>query len=163
MKAENFIKRINEIKNDNNLDLSIGEDLSIGLMNLVSLEEHFLFSFIKTDDKRFLDYLEQVRELRKKLLAKIVKKDDKSEKWCISKHLLATSMRIIEVGTKYLHSGNKKEAEESFYDAFNLYSIFWAINSVGKSKDSFKIGSEEKSKLSKISQSLKKMLDCCKE
>ena len=63
MKAENFIKRINEIKNNNNLDLSIGEDLSIGLMNLVSLEEHFLFSFIKTDDKRFLDYLEQVREL----------------------------------------------------------------------------------------------------
>ena len=160
-KVDNFIKKIEEIKKDNELDLSIGEDLSIGLMNLISLEEHFLFSFLKTEDKKFLEFLEQTRELRKKLLKKIVKENDGSEKWCMSKHLLATSMRLSEVGTKYLHEKKKKEAEEMFYDAFNLYSMFWALNGVGDTKISVDKVSE--SKLSKISQSLKKMLDCCRE
>ena len=160
MKTENFIKKINEIKNDNKLDLSIGEDLSIALMNLISLEEHFLFSFIKTSEDKYLEYLEQTRELRKKLLARIVKKDDNSEKWCISKHLLATSMRLTEVGTKYLHNGNKKEAEELFYDAFNIYSLFWAMNGNADVKKKMDVS---ESKLSKISQIMKKILDCCKE
>ncbi len=153
---------IDKIKNENKLDLSIGEDLSIGLMNLISLEEHFLFSFLKTNERKFLDFLEQTRELRKKLLAKIVKKDDGSEKWCISKHLLATSMRLFEVGIKSLHSGKKEEAEEMFYDSFNLYSLFWTINGVGGNSLSKK-GNIAESKLSKISESIKKLLDCCKE
>src|SRR3990167_6674080 len=147
---ENFIKQINEIKNDNKLDLSIGEDLSIALMNLVSLEEHFLFSYMKTENEKYLEFLEQIRELRKKLLARIVKKEenDESEKWCISKHLLATSMRLTEVGTKYLHDGKRKEAEDCFYEAFNLYSMFWAVNGVGKIKEKDKIS---ESRLSGIS------------
>jgi hypothetical protein len=161
-KIENFIKQINEIKNKNELDLSLGEDLSMALMNLVSLEEHFLFSFMKTSQRKYLDFLEQVRELRKKLLRKIVKEDkkDNSEKWCASKHLLATSMRLSEVGTKYLHEGKKKEAEEAFYESFNLYSLFWAVNGVGKIEEEDKIS---ENKLSKISQIIKKILDCCKE
>src|SRR3989344_245948 len=161
MKQENFIKQIEEIKSKNNLDLSLGEDLSIALMNLVSLEEHFLFSYMKTENKKFLEFLEQIRELRKKLLARIVKKekDDDSEKWCISKHLLATSMRLTEVGTKFLHEGKENEAEDCFIEAFNLYSLFWALNT-GKIN---KAGKINESKLSKISQLIKKILDCCKE
>jgi len=160
METENFIKQINEIKEKSPLDLSSGEDLSIALMNLVSLEEHFLFSFMKTGQKRFLDFLEQTREMRKKLLGRIVKKDDESEKWCISKHLLATSMRMSEVGTKYLHEGKKEEAENAFIDAFNLYSLFWALNGALKMNGN---GKATEQKLSKISQLIKKMLDCCKE
>ena len=162
MQADNFIKKINEIKEMNTLDLSLGEDLSIALMNLVSLEEHFLFSFMKTSQNKYLEFLEQTRELRKKLLARIVKKEkgDEGEKWCISKHLLAVSMRLTEVGTKYLHEGKKKEAEESFYEAFNLYSMFWAVNGVGKIKEKDKIS---ESRLSSISKIIKKVLDCCKE
>lgn len=161
-KVENFISRIDEIKNDNKLDLSIGEDLSIALMNLISLEEHFIFSFIKTSQDKFLEFLEETREIRKRLLAKIVEKNDDSEKWCISKHLLATAMRLNEVGVKYLHAGNKKDAEQLFYDSFNTYSLFWTINGFGD-KGELKKDPVEKSRLSKISQSLKKMLDCCKE
>ena len=132
-------------------------------MGLVSLEEHFLFSFMKTGETKFLDFLEQTREMRKRLLEKIVKKEkgDYSEKWCISKHLLASSMRLTEVGTKYLHNGEKKEAEDMFIEAFNLYSMFWSINGVGK-----KLKSSEKisgSKLSKLSEAMKKLVDCCKE
>ena len=163
MKTQNFIKQIGEIKEKDSLDLSSGEDLSIALMNLISLEEHFLFSYMKTSQKKYLEFLEQIRELRKRLLEKIVKKDkadEGSEKWCISKHLLATSMRLSEVGTKYLHEGKQKEAEEIFAEAFNLYSLFFAVNGVIKIDEKSKIN---ESKLSKISNLIKKIVDSCKE
>jgi hypothetical protein len=165
MDKKNFVKKIDEIKKSNKLDLSVGEDLSIGLMNLVSLEEHFLFSYMKTEEPQYLDFLEQTREVRKRLLAKIVKKEDGDfgEQWCISKHLLATSMRLTEVGTKYLHDGNKKDAEEIFADAFNMYSMFWAINGFLGSEKSLKLEKPKKSKMSMLSNKLKEMLDCCRE
>lgn len=162
MEKQNFIKTIDKIKKKNKLDLSVGEDLSIALMNLISLEEHFLFSYMKTENRKFLEFSEQAREIRKKLLAKIVKKDDKdySEKWCISKHLLATSMRLIEVGTKYLHDGKKSEAEELFMDAFNIYNIFWAVNGFVEIPKNEKVSDSKQSRISKL---MKKILDCCKE
>jgi hypothetical protein len=161
MEEKNLVKIIEKIKERTDLDLSLGEDLSIALMNIISLEEHFLLSYMKTQDEKFLEFLEQTREARKRLLAKIVVrgKDDYSEKWCISKHLLSTSMRLIEVGTKYLHDGKKKEAQESFNDAFNFYSLFWIINGVGNSDKNKRINPDK----SKISQLIKKMLDCCRE
>ncbi len=172
MKAENFIKHVEEIKNKGQLDLSLGEDLSIGIMNLISLEEHFLFSFVKTSDEKYLPMLDQTRELRKRLLKKIVKENE-GEDWCISKHLLASTMRLTEVGTKYLHEGRKKEAEEMFIEAFNLYSLFWAVNSPesigkgspGKSLMETKPSGKEAGRagLSKIAEVFKKLIDCCKE
>ena len=139
----------------------MGEDLSIALMNIISLEEHLLFSYFKTENKKYLEMLGQIRELRKKLLAKIVKKDDDSEKWCMSKHLLASSMRLIEVGTKFLHNKKQKEAEELFIEAFNMYSMFFAINNENLKLNKSMITNN--TKLSKISQLVKKILDCCKE
>ena len=53
MEVENFVKTVQNIKGKNKLDLSAWEDLSIGLMNLVSLEEHAYFSYIKTQDESF--------------------------------------------------------------------------------------------------------------
>ena len=126
-KIKNFVRAVEEIKEKNELDLSVGEDLSIALMNLISLEEHFIFSYMKTSEKKYIEMLEQIRELRKKLLKKIVKENE-GENWCASKHLLASSMRLIEVGTKLLHNGKKEEAENLFIEAFNVYSLFWAVN-----------------------------------
>ncbi len=163
MNSENFIKSVNEFKEKNSLDLSSSEDLSIALMNLISLEEHLIFSYMKTSETKYLDFLEQIRELRKKLLKEIVKKDDDSEKWCMSKHLLATVMRLVEVGTKYQHENKKKEAEKLFIEAFNLYSIFWALNSKIDIKKVDKDLKPSDTKLSKLSLLIKKILDCCKE
>ncbi len=165
MKVENFVKQVEEIKVKNELDLSLGEDLSIALMNLISLEEHFEFSFMKTSEARYLEMLEQVRELRKRMLKKIVKENE-GEDWCASKHLLAASMRLTEVGTKYLHVGRKEEAEECFVEAFNLYSLFWRINGVGTHEENAvenKKIETSPGKLSKLSALVKKMVDCCKE
>ena len=159
MKTENFVKTISEIKEKNVLDLSAGEDLSIALMNIVSLEEHSFFSYVKTKDEKFLEILETCRELRKRLLAKIVKKDD-SEKWCMSKHLLASSMRLYEVGNRYLHEKKMDEAKQSYVDAAELYALFWKLN-VENTKE-FTVSYESREKKS-IFSGIKKLLECCKE
>ena len=160
MKVDNFIKKINEVKEKSGLDISAWEDLSIGLMNLISLEEHCFFSYIRTQDDKFLKTLEAVRELRKKFLALIVKKDDDSEKWCMSKHFLASSMRLFEVGNRLLHEGKEKEAKEMYKDSAELYGLFWELNVETKGK----ININENSKETKgIFASIKKLLECCIE
>jgi len=160
MKVDNFIRKINETKEKSSLDISAWEDLSIGLMNLVSLEEHCFFSYVRTQDDKFLKTLEAVRELRKKLLALIIKKDDDSEIWCMSKHLLASSMRLFEVGNRLLHEGKEKEAKEMYKDSAELYGLFWALNTENKGK----IKINEDSKETKgIFASIKKLLECCIE
>jgi len=158
MKTENFVKKINEIKLKDSLDISAWEDLSIGLMNLVSLEEHCFFSYVKTQDEKFLEMLNIVRELRKKLLALIVKKDDESEKWCMSKHFLASSMRLYEVGNRLFGEGKEKEAKELYKDSAELYGLFWKLNLDSKNK----IKLEDKDTKG-IFTSIKKLLECCKE
>jgi hypothetical protein len=124
---KSFLAKVDKIKRDNDLDLSSQEDLSIAIMNLIGLEEHFFFSAEKTGDDKYYDLLFQVREMRKELLKKIVK-NPKGEEWCISKHLLTASMRLIEVATKYYSKGDKEEAKNLFSKAYSLYSIFWGLN-----------------------------------
>ncbi|HLD43646.1 MAG TPA: hypothetical protein VJB08_06720 [Candidatus Nanoarchaeia archaeon] len=148
------------------LDLSKDEDLSIALMNLISLEEHFYFTAMKTSNQKYIDMLQSVRELRIRLLKKMVTKPE-GEEWCISKHLLAASMRLIEVGTKEL-SKDRKEAESYFASAFDLYSLFFAINlkmiGVQKLEDSKKPEERGSNRMMRgFSAMVKKIVDCCKE
>ncbi|MCL2749284.1 MAG: hypothetical protein FWE50_04400 [Alphaproteobacteria bacterium] len=127
---EQLIEKADAAKKANPLDLSSDQDLSIALMNLVSLEEHFFFSGGKTGKPGFYDMINIVREMRKDLMLRIVKKStaENGEVWCISKHLLAASMRLMEVGTKQLGRGNTKDAHDLFNKAYDLYSLFWGIN-----------------------------------
>ncbi len=158
MNTEKFVKKVIEFNRENKMDLSSGEDLSIALMNLVSLEEHAYFSYVKTEDEKFLELLDKIREIRKEHLKKLVNEDE-SEKWCMSKHLLASSMRLIETGNKFLKEKKKKEAEHLYKDAFELYSMFWQIN-LADTKMNFLNDNDRKSK---FSEKLKKLLDCCRE
>ena len=116
MSLEEMIKKVDDSKKVNPLDLSSDQDLSIALMNLVSLEEHFFFSGAKTKKPGFYDLINVVREMRKELMERIVDKNaaQGGEVWCISKHLLAASMRLYEVGTKAMGAGNKKDAYKMF-------------------------------------------------
>jgi hypothetical protein len=122
-----FLQKVKKLEKGEKLDLSSDEDLSIGIMNLISMEEHFFFTYNKTGDEKYLDLLNEVREVRKSLLKKIIK-DYEGEVWCISKHLLAASMRLMEVGTKYLTKGDKKNAADLFKKSYHLYSLFWGLN-----------------------------------
>ena len=130
LSMEEMIAQVDAAKKANPLDLSSDQDLSIGLMNLISLEEHFFFSGEKTQKPGFYDLLNTTREMRKELMMRIVDKSgtDGSEVWCISKHLLAASMRLMEVGTKALGAGKKEDAEDLFAKAYDLYSLFWGLN-----------------------------------
>jgi len=124
---DEFVAKIDEMKKKDKMDLSSDEDLSVAIMNLVGIEEHFFFTAEKTGKKEYYDYLYEVREIRKVLLKKIVGEPE-GEIWCISKHLLAASYRLMEVGTKQLTIKNKEEAYDLFGKAFKLYTLFWGLN-----------------------------------
>ena len=109
--AENLMDKIKNFKEADKVDLSSKEDLAIAVMNLISIEEHLFYTYSKTNKESYLDMLNEVREIRKKYLAQIVK-DPEGEIWCISKHFLAASMRLMEVGTKKLNENKKEEAKD---------------------------------------------------
>jgi len=178
LKIEEILDKIKKLEKGEELDLSSDEDLSIAVMNLISIEEHFFFTYGKTQDPKYLTLLGEVREMRKDLLKRIIK-DYEGEVWCISKHLLASSMRLFEVGTKSLTKGNKKEAEEMFTKAYRLYSLFWGLN-LGlvkvndfhrESSGNLEFLSEDKKPqvkgsvtvFEKLGELVKKAVDCCRE
>jgi hypothetical protein len=123
---EELMKKVERMKKSGEIDLSTDEDLSIAVMNLISLEEHFFFTGAKTNKTDYFDLLSEIREVRKSLLKKLIDKHE-GETWCISKHLLGTTMRLIEVGTKLYKDGKKEEAKEIFSKAHEIYSLFWAL------------------------------------
>lgn len=134
------------------LDLSTDEDLSMALMNLVSIEEHLYFTYIKTSDDKYLDLLDLIRRTRIKYLKEIVIDPD-GEEWCISKHLLSSSMRLIEIGNKFM-SNNAKEKAKDFYDsAFDLYATFFEINHKSSSVKKKNKEIKEENKKEKITYS----------
>ncbi len=122
-----FVEKIDQMKKQDKMDLSSDQDLSLAIMNLISIEEHFFFTAEKTGKSEYFDLLQEVRKMRGELLRKIIKEYE-GEVWCISKHLLAASMRLMEVGTKQQGMGNKEAAHELFHKSYDLYGMFWALN-----------------------------------
>ena len=184
--VKEFVERIDASKKKNPKDLSSDQDLTIAIMNLISIEEHLIFSGAKTGKNSFYDMVKDVRELRKNLMLKIIPSYE-GEVWCISKHLLATAMRLMEVGTKQQSMGNDKEAYELFTSAYDLYCLFWGLNmkdiswkpdnleDIKKEVDNLKVKSvdlsDEKQEVAKQDSSMfgrlksivRKAVDCCIE
>lgn len=125
--VKEFVERVDAGKKVNPKDLSSDQDLTIAIMNLISIEEHLVFSGAKTGKTSFYDLIENVRELRKNLMQRVIPEYE-GEVWCISKHLLASSMRLMEVGTKQQSLGHKEAAYSLFNQAYDLYCLFWGLN-----------------------------------
>ena len=172
---QTLLDKVEKVTAQHQLDLSAGEDLSIGIMNLISIEEHLFYTSQKTGKKNYLDLLNEVRKMRTELMREIIK-DYEGEVWCISKHLLAASMRVMEVGTKELKKGNKDKAWGLFEKSYKLYSLFWGINLGVVKMDSLKrkdsqinlVDEKSQKKASasvfiKICELVQKAVDCCKE
>lgn len=166
-----FIEKVDQMKKQEKMDLSSDQDLTIAIMNLVSIEEHFFFSGAKTGKTEYYDLIKDVREMRKELLKKIITEYE-GEVWCISKHLLAASYRLMEVGTKQLGQNKKEEAYDLFDKAYNLYSLFWGLNmkllNVGDikkidDKALNKEDTEKKGFMGKLGTLVKKAINCCIE
>lgn len=166
--VQKLLDKVKAVEKGEKLDLSSGEDLSVAIMNLISIEEHLFFTSQKTGRVQYLDLLNQVREMRKKLLPKIIKNPE-GEEWCLSKHLLAGCMRLMEVGTKSLSKGDKKEAQDSFKMAYSLYELFWGINlKLLKTSDIEKVSETPDTDnshafMAKLGQVIKHAIDCCRE
>ena len=168
----NFMDKVKKLEKGEQLDLSSGEDLSIGIMNLISIEEHLFFSGGKTGKAKYYELLNEVRKMRVDLLKEIIK-DYGGEEWCISKHLLSASMRLMEVGTKALKNGEQEKAQNYFKKSYDLYNLFWGLNLGMVKKGELKetnldkketpIKMEKNDLLGKISSTIGKILDCCKE
>jgi hypothetical protein len=126
--VNNLIDKVDKVTKQREMDLSTDADLSIGIMNLINLEEHLFFTAEETGKDEYFDLLQEVRKMRIELLKKITKESE-GEVWCISKHLLTASMRFMETGTKLLGEGNKEEAKSLFEKSYRLYLLFWEINS----------------------------------
>jgi len=178
---DEFIAKAKKMEKGEKLDLSSGEDLSIAIMNLISLEEHFFFTYQKTGDEKYMELLSQIREMRKTALKEIIK-DYEGEVWCISKHLLAASMRFMEVGTKMQTKGDLIKAKDMFKKSYDLYNLFWGLNlgmvdtqkmekTDGKRENEIRYLAESKKPSVKASSSIfdklgaviSKAMDCCRE
>ena len=158
---ETLLLKVEKIKQSGSVDLSTEEDLSLAIMNLISLEEHFFFTGVKTKKPEYFDMLGEIRNTRKELLAKMMDKNE-GETWCISKHLLATTMRLMEVGTKLHSDGKQTEAREMFDKAYKMYSVFWALRLKLIDASGFKkIAASEKPW--SFEDIVDKLVDCCDE
>ena len=164
--VKEFVERIDATKKVNPKDLSSDQDLTIAIMNLISIEEHLVFSGAKTGKTSFYDLIEDVRETRKRLMQKIIPSYE-GEVWCISKHLLATSMRLMEVGTKQQSLGNKEQAYDLFNKAYDMYCLFWGLNmnmlSIDNSKWTEDSVEEVKKTAEKISASITEKIEIKEE
>ncbi len=176
---QQLLDKVKKIEKNEKLDLSSGEDLAIGVMNLIAIEEHMFYTANKTNDAKYYDILNEVREMRKKLMKRVVRENE-GELWCTSKHLLSASMRLMEVGTKILGKGEKKEAADFFNKSYQLYNLFWGLNLGAAKTGSIKtedlskilitdehkekfIVKEKMSILDKLGVIVEKVINCCKE
>ena len=158
---QQFMAKVKKAEDGHLLDLSSDEDLSIAIMNLVSIEEHLFFTGNKTNKTKYFDLLNQAREMRKELLAKVIPRTE-GETWCAAKHLLATAMRLMEVGTKLQGEKKSAEAQEFFHRAYKMYSLFWGLRlKLINSSDFKKIAMEEKPW--SFRDIVDKLVDCCDE
>ena len=123
-----LVDKVEKVTKKREMDLSTDADLSIGIMNLIALEGHLFFTAEETDKDEYFDLLQEVRKMRIELLKKIIKEYE-GEVWCISKHLLSASMRLMETGTKLLGEDETEEAKSLFQKSYRLYQLFWQINS----------------------------------
>lgn len=157
---DDLVGRIERMKASGTVDLSSDEDLSLAVMNLVSLEEHFYFTAMRTGSDHYLDLLDEVREVRKETLGRLIDRHE-GETWCACKHLLAASMRLMEVGVK-LRATDQAEAKRMFERAWRMYALFWGLRlKLIDTADLPKVAAEEKPWT--VQDIVAKLVNCCDE
>lgn len=156
---ETFLTKIERARKEGGVDLSTAEDLSLAVMNLISLEEHFFFTGTKTHKDEYFDTAGEIRLMRKSLLAELMPRHE-GETWCISKHLLSATMRLVEVGNKLHSNGMKLEAKEKFAQAYKVYSIFWALKLRLITSGAIVTAAHDSERLEDV---INKLANCCDE
>lgn len=107
------IVRADNAKKVNPRDLSSDQDLTIGLMNLIAIEN------IAPDSQ----VSEMVVEIRKKLMTRVVQDTKLMDE---SYKMLARAMQLINDGMRELPDAGR--AYKYFDSAYVMYSMFWGLN-----------------------------------
>lgn len=162
MTMDELVAKVAELKKNGPVDLSTEEDLALAVMNLIALEEHLFFTGAKTGNDAYWATANEVREMRKTLLARMIPQNE-GETWCSSKHLLSATMRLIEVGTKLFADGKKDEAKGMYEKAHELFSIFWALRLKLLTLPEVAKSTGEEDGPMTLKDIMNKMVDCCKE
>ena len=113
-KLKHMVETADNAKKVNRLDLSSDQDLTIGLMNLLFIEDML-------SDKNS-DLFKMVSGVRGELMDRIVKKSDKNRQ--ISEQLLLESMQLMDAGDK----SDGVAAYQNYDAAYEKYSLFWGVN-----------------------------------
>ena len=108
-------------------DVGLAQDLSFAVKNLIAAEDHCAISAADSGDPKWKALNDELRRMRSKCLTLLVKKDD-SHIWCISKHLLASSMGMQEVGNRFNQTGQESEADFFYEVSATLLLKFLEIN-----------------------------------
>ena len=108
-------------------DIPYQSDLLLGVMNLLESEHHARFSFLSTNNEKWLDELEFSGKLRAKYM-KLLEKEEDSQLHCYCKHILSASFRFFEVGDKFLRNGERDKAVEYYYDGLACLERFFNLN-----------------------------------
>lgn len=113
-KLKHMVETADMAKKTNRLDLSSDQDLTIGLMNLLFIED------ILSDKNS--DLFKMVSGVRGELMDRIVKKSDKNRQ--ISEQLLLESMQLMDAGDK----SDGVATYQNYDSAYEKYSLFWGVN-----------------------------------
>lgn len=104
-------------------DIGKAEDTIFLLKNMIAAENHSYACFINTKNEKYLEVLEFIREKRKQILNDATKKE-KSQIYCLSKHLLAMAVGALEVGNRL-----KGEKAKEFYEmAGDFEALYLLLN-----------------------------------
>ena len=101
---------------NNTKDVAFIQDFLFFLENSIALENHCLQSFGETNDKIQLQLAEKIREIRSKIMYRIIS-ESRNQSWCEVKHLAGVCMSLRELGNRYLTDGKKDLAEECYKDS----------------------------------------------
>ncbi|MBI3190156.1 hypothetical protein HYZ41_00475 [archaeon] len=110
-------------------DIARAQDLTMAVVNMISLEEHLAFTAMKTKKYEYYEISRNVREIRVSLMKELLEKPE-GELWCSSKHTLSAMMRLIEVASK----SDEDKCKHYLEAAFTLYRIFWFMMEVSKNE-----------------------------
>ncbi|OGT10305.1 MAG: hypothetical protein A2X77_00350 [Gammaproteobacteria bacterium GWE2_42_36] len=157
--VQTLIEQFDTTQKQNPLDLSADQDLTIGIMNLIALEEEFFILGARSNNSTYYDSLSRFREIRKQLMQKLIRRYE-GEVWCISKHLMATSMHLMQTGF-HLMGTNPSTAYSRFQTAYDLYALFWGLN-LGFIQEQQE-ASVSTTLFGKLGGLVKKIIDCCIE
>ncbi|OGT06556.1 MAG: hypothetical protein A2103_03165 [Gammaproteobacteria bacterium GWF2_41_13] len=156
--VQTLVEQFDTTQKQNKLDLSADQDLTIGIMNLIGLEEEFFILGARSNNPSYYESLSRFREIRKNFMQKLIRRYE-GEVWCMSKHLMAASMHLMQAGFHRTQK-NAETAYSLFQTAYDLYALFWGLNLDFIQEQNTQPAA---TLLGKLGGLVKKIIDCCIE